>query len=278
MYILVQKGPKCLRLTLANNGRGLRNIIYPMTGLLKLRFEWQMFNRVISLPIKRILFFPNFWPSCKLLKTSQKRSRIPTWEAVTSATPPVWLMDLTGVNRIIISTMELRFDLIYPHLCHYFPFFISEAKLMTSPLLIRIYFVGAPYLIESYLKNLGFSTVFPCAMSLEVTMVIFKDIYSSKLNPFSYWHWTCFLLGFSSIPPVICLVSVVASTPLNVLISKIQSMFPIHSNAIYDEFYSWVTNIFVATSNDASTSISTASGYIRLNRKSPICAFILPHL
>ena len=95
-------------------------------------------------------------------------------------------MDLTGVNRIIISTMELRFDLIYPHLCHYFPFFISEAKLMTSPLLIRIYFVGAPYLIESYLKNLGFSTSFPCAMSLEVTMVIFKDIYSSKLNPFSY--------------------------------------------------------------------------------------------
>ena len=56
MYILVQKGPKrfiiCPRAKMDKNGRGLRGNISPLTGLLKLKFEWQMRKAVIYRPVK----------------------------------------------------------------------------------------------------------------------------------------------------------------------------------------------------------------------------------
>ena len=58
-------------MSLDKNERGLRSNISLVTGLLMLRFEFQMSKEVISLPVK---YFFNLLPSYNLLKTSNNRS------------------------------------------------------------------------------------------------------------------------------------------------------------------------------------------------------------
>ena len=123
---------------------------------------------------------------------------------------------------------------------------------MLSPFFIEMDFVSDQNLVYSSLTSIVLSDVFPCVVSLGGILVLFNNLSFSKLNYYTGWNLTWFILEFSPTTPVNCCVGLYPYfplTPLNAQISIIHSMFPIYFCYLSSDFSFWETISFVVFSH-----------------------------